>query len=135
MTIPIQSSSEFLCQQLVELIESLQESEAAGEYSQLVEFGFAELVREQLRALAQEGSERGERQLLEGAINQAVELVQKRLPESSFEITPYAQQQRQALKYPAREMAQLSERLTEAKGRETTATATRGAEHSRRNPI
>lgn len=118
MKFQVQSQPSFILGNLVALIRNFNRQDKAG-YSQLIEFSLAELVRQSMRSIAQQGNNLGERLLLEQAIQQTEQQVQERLGASvKFDFAPYQASLQPGLKYPAREIAELDGRLMRSRQQE-----------------
>jgi len=120
MRFQVQSQRSFILGNLTELIHSFSQQEKVG-YSQIIEFSLAELVRQSMRSIAQQGDNLGEQRLLEQAIHQTEQQVQEGLDTSvEFDFAPYRASLQPALKYAAREMAELDGRLRRSRQQERT---------------
>ena len=107
MKLCIQSQEAFVYSNLVALIAERSDRDNSR-YSQVMEFGLAELIRAEMRSMAQEGGNWSEEILLRQATQQVEQHLQEQLPHAmQFEFAPYRTGVQQRLKFPAREMAEL----------------------------
>ncbi|HEY9697670.1 MAG TPA: hypothetical protein V6D10_10435 [Trichocoleus sp.] len=111
MRVRVQGQKQFVLQHLVELVGHALESDCVR-YSQIMEFAVRELVKEWMRELALEKQDDSKASLLNRAIEQVEQQVQWQFGSSpSFAFIPYSTSLRQYLKYPAREIGELSSQL------------------------
>ena len=108
MRMMVQAHEEFIWSQLVELICQL-DDRGEGSYSQMIEFTLQELVRQAMRAVASNPDYQGKTPVLEQAMQEVQQQLQKRLGDRvEFSWSAYSEGLRQSLKYPAREIAELA---------------------------
>jgi hypothetical protein len=108
MRMMVQAQEEFILSQLVELICQL-DDRSEGSYSQMIEFTLQELVRQAMRAVASNPDYQGKAPVLEQAMQEVQQQLQERLGDRvEFSWSAYSEGLRQALKYPAREIAELA---------------------------
>jgi hypothetical protein len=110
---------------IVEMAAALVEMGEQRQYSQSIEFTLMELVRDEMRATAQEESWLpNSDELLERAIHRVVQKVENAIGTRSVELdfAKYVRTLREKLDFPAREIQKLSERLTESRQTEKLGT-------------
>ncbi|HEY9628064.1 MAG TPA: hypothetical protein V6C84_12250 [Coleofasciculaceae cyanobacterium] len=106
----VQAQDEFVLTQLVELIYQL-DNRRESSYSQMIEFGLQELVRQSMRSLAVSPDYGGKQPILVQAIQQVQQQLQERLRDRpGFSLSAYTEGLHQCLKYPAKEIAELAAR-------------------------
>jgi len=112
MRIKVQTQQAFVLRQVVELIRQQLEQENES-YSSSIELGLTELVQDSMRSIALEWKGPLEVNLLGQGTLQARRQVEGWLNEDGleFDLEPYLESVRKTLKYPTREMAQLSRQL------------------------
>jgi hypothetical protein len=116
MRFKLLSQEEFILQSVVDLIQSSAER-GAQTYSSAVEFGLAELVKEQMRRIAQENDAQRLGDPCELAILDVHQKVEGRLAERNlrFDLRPPLGEIQTALKFPGKEVAQLKDRLAQSR--------------------
>lgn len=86
-----------------------------GSYSQIMEFAVRELVQETMRVLALESESGARGELLNDAIEKVEERVQAKLPITvRFSTEEYQASLRNGLRFPAREISDLANRLRQS---------------------
>lgn len=111
MSIEVLSQERFILRYVEEQVQSLRRQER-NLYSSLIEFGIGELVRLQMRQLAEQ---EGEQEL--PILEQSIQLIQEKLDEwcvqreLSYDFTSYFEGVRKSLRFAAREMSELSKQL------------------------
>ncbi|HEY9625920.1 MAG TPA: hypothetical protein V6C84_01335 [Coleofasciculaceae cyanobacterium] len=106
----VQAQDEFVLTQLVELICQL-DDRTESSYSQMIEFGLQELVRQSMRSLAVRPDYGGKQPILAQAIQQVQQQIQERLSDRpGFSLSAYTEGLHHCLKYPAKEIAELAAR-------------------------
>ncbi|MBD2123408.1 hypothetical protein [Trichocoleus sp. FACHB-262] len=117
MRFKLLSQEEFILQNVVDLIQS---SVVRGSqtYSSAVEFGLTELVKEQMRRIAQENNTQRLGDALELAILDVRQKVDGRLTERHlrFDLRPHIREIETALKYPGKEVTELRGKLARSRG-------------------
>lgn len=121
MRIRVQSQSTFVLHKVVEFMRHQQEQRPQN-YSSSIEMGLTELVRDQMRQSARRAEQpiRTESQGLDAAIGSTAGRVQEwmsefGLKEEEFDLEVYWASVKRRLKYPAREISQLSGQLRQAR--------------------
>ncbi|MBD2054647.1 hypothetical protein H6F88_01145 [Oculatella sp. FACHB-28] len=116
MRVKVLSQEEFVLQNVVAIARCLMQREVE-QHSSALELSLVELVREQMRSLSRESEGDQEANLLETAIAIVQKGVQGRLQEDSvqFNFDSYLASVRRTLKFPAREIAELGERLKQSR--------------------
>ncbi|MBD1999314.1 hypothetical protein H6G00_22325 [Leptolyngbya sp. FACHB-541] len=116
MRAKVLSQEEFVLQNVVAIARCLMQREVE-QHSSGLELSLVELVREQMRSLARESEGDQTANLLEAAIAIVQKQVQGRLQEDSvqFNFDSYLASVRRTLKFLAREIAQLGERLNQSR--------------------
>ncbi|MBD2098477.1 hypothetical protein H6F90_25740 [Trichocoleus sp. FACHB-591] len=116
MRFKLLSQEEFILQNVVDLIQSsvVRESQTC---SSAVEFGLTELVKEQMRRIAQENNTQRWGDALELAILDVRQKVEGRLAERHirFDLKPHLGGIETALKYPGKEITYLQDRLAQSR--------------------
>ncbi|MBD2094070.1 hypothetical protein H6F90_02735 [Trichocoleus sp. FACHB-591] len=117
MRFKLLSQEEFILQNVVELIQSSVER-GSQTYSSAVEFGLTELVKEQMRRIAQENNTQRWGDALELALLDVRQKVEKRLAEHNirFDLKPHLGGIETALKYPGKEVTELRGKLARSRG-------------------
>jgi len=103
---------------IVEMARALEEKKDRKKYSLGIEFALAELVRSEMRRIAQdEPTNFGNRDILEKATDRALEQVHEALhrKQVNIDLQKYASTVREKLKFPAKEMQQLSNNLVQSR--------------------
>jgi hypothetical protein len=116
MRFKVLSQEEFVLQNVVAIARCLMQRDVE-QHSSGLEVSLVELVRERMRILSRESKGDQEANLLEAAIAIVQEKVQGRLQEQGmgFNFDSYLASVRRTLKFPAREIAELGERLKQSR--------------------
>lgn len=116
MRFKLLSQEEFILQNVVDLIQSSVER-GSQICSSAVEFGLTELVKEQMRRIAQENDTQRLGDALTLATLDVHKKVEGRLAERNirFALRPHLSEIETALKYPGKEVAHLKDRLAQAR--------------------
>lgn len=112
MSFRILSQEEFTLKNLVELIESAMER-GSTRYSSSIECSLTELVKERMRRIVQEDDLYRSGDILGFAIQDVREKLQELLGAraNGFDLSPYFNSAKATLKFPARELSDLGNRL------------------------
>lgn len=116
MRFKLLSQEEFILQNVVDLIQSSVER-GSQTYSSAVEFGLTELVKEQMRRIAQENNTQRLGDALTLATLDVQKKVEGRLADLNirFALRPHLSEIETALKYPGKEVAHLKGKLAQAR--------------------
>lgn len=117
----MESQEQFILNRIIEAIKNLKEKQKEnGGYNSVIEFAVSELVREEMRRIAQvsELADEDER-LLSKAIRTTEEKMLNKLRRENipFDVKNYLENVEKKLKFPATEISDLKKRLDESKER------------------
>ncbi|MBD2001423.1 hypothetical protein H6G00_33325 [Leptolyngbya sp. FACHB-541] len=116
MRFKILSQEAFILHNLVELVQN-QTNRGSQQYSSEIECSFTELVRNWMRKLAQSSTRDGHMNILEQALEIAQLGLQKRLRDYDirYDFNSYLISARKTLKFSAKEITELKEKLKRSK--------------------